>query len=336
LLSLRTATQRFIAGRRRRKRWTKESRQSFLGLEIFPTTLINVAPNPYFSEVYERSGLLRQPGVRRIACWVWELEDIPAEWTALAPLIDEIWVPTKFVADAFRRRMPNPVREVMPPLRIGESKRVGKSQFSISPENYVFLFMFDMCSEMLRKNPLAVIRAFRCAFPDERDVSLIIKVSRGNYDPAGLNELQQAATGGGILLIDRVLPHAEVLGLVEMCDCFVSLHRAEGLGLCLAEAMALGKPVIATNYSGNLAFMHPGNSLLVDYTMKEIVEDNPVYAKGYCWADPSIEHAASHMRWCYEHRAEGAALGAIARAETGKQLSLEASGQRILELLRKI
>ena len=310
-----------------------ESRAPFLGLEIFPVTIINVSPQPYFRDAYERSGLLQQSGVYRIAYWLWELDDIPTEWIELAPLVDEIWAPTRFVADAFRRRMPTPVHEISLPVYGGEIERLNRSDFGISVDNYVFLFMFDMCSEMIRKNPLAVIRAFRCAFPNPRDVTLIIKISRGSDNAAGLAELRETAAGSGILVIDRLLSHSQALGLSEMCDCFVSLHRSEGFGLCLAEAMMMGKPVIATNYSGNLAFMHPRNSLLVDYTLKEIVEDNAAYRKGNHWADPSVEQAASYMRWCYEHRVEAAALGAIGQAEVRKNLSVEAAGQRMLDRL---
>jgi len=310
-----------------------ESRAPFFGLEIFPVTIVNVSPQTYFRDVYERSGLLRQSGVYRIAYWLWELDDIPTEWIELAPLVDEIWAPTRFVAEAFRRRMPTPVYEISLPVYIGEIERLNRSDFGIPADNYVFLFMFDMCSEMIRKNPLAVIRAFRCAFPNPRDVTLIIKVSRGSDDAAGLADLRETSAGSGILVIDRLLSHSQTLGLSEMCDCFVSLHRSEGFGLSLAEAMMMGKPVIATNYSGNLAFMHPRNSLLVDYTLKEIAQDNRVYRKGNHWADPSVEQAASYMRWCYAHRAEAAALGSIGQAEVEKNLSVETAGQRMLDRL---
>jgi hypothetical protein len=140
-----------------------EDRAPFLGLEVFPVTIINVSPQPYFSVAYERGGLLRRPGVYRIAYWAWELDAIPEEWVELTPLLDCIWAPTQFVADAFRKRMPLPVHEVLPGVELSEIEPVGKADFGIPPANYVFLFMFDMCSQMVRKNPLAVIEAFRAA-----------------------------------------------------------------------------------------------------------------------------------------------------------------------------
>ena len=120
----------------------------------------------------------------------------------------------------------------------------------------------------------------------------MIKVSRGRSHPEDFSALEQAAREAGVIVVDEVLSRARAYGFIQMCDCFVSLHRAEGFGLCLAEAMLMGKPVIATNYSGNLAFMHPGNSLLVDYTLAEIADDNPIYKTGNHWAEPSIDHAA--------------------------------------------
>ena len=261
---------------------------------------------------------------------------IPVVATELRPLLDCIWAPTQFVADAFRKRMPLPVREVLPGVELSEIEPVAKADLGIPPANYVFLFMFDMCSQMVRKNPLAVIEAFRAAFRRSEKATLVIKVSRGRSHPEAFAQLEEAAREAGVILVDDVLSRARAYGFIEMCDCFVSLHRAEGFGLCLAEAMLLGKPVVATNYSGNLAFMHPGNSLLVDYTFAEIAADNPIYKQGNHWADPSVEHAAAHMRYCFDHRAEAAALGAKGCDEVKEKLSLKAAGERMAAQLADV
>jgi glycosyltransferase involved in cell wall biosynthesis len=313
-----------------------EDRAPFLGLEVFPVTIINVSPQPYFSVAYERGGLLRRSGVYRIAYWAWELDAIPEEWVELRPLLDCIWAPTQFVADAFRGRMPLPVHEVLPGVELSDIETVAKADLGIPAANYVFLFMFDMCSQMVRKNPLAVIQAFRAAFSRSEKATLVIKVSRGRSHPEAFAVLEEAAGEAGVILVDEVLSRARSYGFIEMCDCFVSLHRAEGFGLCLAEAMLMGKPVVATNYSGNLAFMHRENSLLVDHTFAEIPADNPIYKAGNHWAEPSIEHAATHMRYCFDHRAAAAVLGAKGRDEVTEKLSLKAAGQRMADQLANV
>jgi len=311
-------------------------RADWLGLEIYPITMITVAPRPYFAQAYELSGLARHENVYRIAYWNWELESIPAEWIELAPLLDEIWSPTEFVAQAMRSRMPPPVFKIEPGVEVGPIESVARGSLGIPDDHYVFLFMFDMYSEIERKNPLAVIRAFRAAFSPQEKATLVIKTSRGRADREGLERLQTAARENGVILIDQVVSRARAYGFLEMCDCFVSLHRSEGFGLGLAEAMLLGKPAIATNYSGNLSFMDAGNSLLVDYQLTEIARSGPIYAKGYVWADPSLEHAAACMRQVYDDRPAAVAMGARAKAELEVHLSLKAAGQRMVERLRQI
>ncbi len=311
-------------------------RRPFLDLEAFPITITNVAPAPHFQDAYERAGLLRRDSVYRVAYWAWELDEIPEAWLQLAPSIDEIWAPSAFVAEAFRKRMPVPVFEMLPGLRHGEIAPITRSSLGIAEENYVFLFVFDMSSQMERKNPLAVIRAYRAAFAGRRDVTLVLKISRGASKPHELAVITQAANEAGALVVDAVVSHAEAYGFIEMCDCFVSLHRSEGFGLCLAEAMLLGKPVIATNYSGNLAFMHTSNSLLVDYRLIALNEDFPPYPRGNHWADPSLDHAVAHLRFCYENRSASAAIGAVGQGEIREKFSLEAMGQRMAARLAQI
>ncbi len=312
---------------------TLRSRTEWLGLETFRATVITVAPFPHFENCYAISGLAPRAGVYRIAYWAWELDTIPEEWVKLAEAVDEIWAPTKFVADAMRSRMTRPVHEMLPGVLLGEVDEVPRSRFAIPPEHCVFLFMFDMLSEFERKNPLAVLNAFRLAFSPNERASLVIKVSRGSSDAAAMERLRTAAANHNIVIIDESVSRATAYGYLQMCDCFVSLHRSEGFGLAMAEAMLLAKPVIGTGYSGNLDFMHAGNSLLVDYSLTEIATDGPIYKKGNRWAEPSLEHAASLMRRVLENREEAAELGARAQAESRDRLALRAAGMRMRQRL---
>lgn len=310
-------------------------RADWVGLEVFPITLLSTAPTPHFVTAYERGGLFRRNDVYRIAYWYWELEEIPREWVQLAPLINEIWAPTEFIAAAMRSRMPVPVYQMTPGVEIGEVECLPRETLGIPEGHCVFLFAFDLHSQIRRKNPHAVIRAFQQAFTPNDKVTLVIKASGGERTP-DLAELEQIARGPNIVLIHRLFSRSASLGLIQLCDCFVSLHRSEGFGLGMAEAMLLGKPVIATGYSGNLDFMNSANSMLVEYGRVEITEDHGNYTKGNFWADPSVDQAASFMRQVFENRAAAAALGGRAKKEMLKTLSLQGAGQRMVERLQEI
>lgn len=311
-------------------------REDWLGLEVFPTTVITVAPTPYFTTAYERSGWYRQPGVYRIAYWAWELETIPEEWVAMLPLLDEIWTPTEFVAAAMRTRMTVPVHRMLPGVEVPEVERVSKTELGIPEDHCVFLFMFDMFSVFERKNPLAVIRAFREAFGRDEKATLLLKTTATSPNAAEAERLQAAADDAGILLVRRLLSREQAYGYLDMCDCYVSLHRSEGFGLGMAEAMLLGKPVIATSYSGNLDFMTEENSYLVEAEMTDVEEERPIYSRGFRWAEPSVHHAAKLMRHVFDDRAEAKARGERAQTELREKLSLRAAGDRMAARLRQI
>ncbi|MDQ6626384.1 MAG: glycosyltransferase family 4 protein [Verrucomicrobiota bacterium] len=315
---------------------TLTPRKNWLGLEIFPITVITVAPTPYFVTAYERAGWHRRPGVYRIAYWAWELETIPEEWVAMLPLLDEIWTPTEFVAAAMRTRMNVPVHRMLPGVEVPEVESVSKSDLGIPEDHCVFLFMFDMFSVVERKNPLAAIRAFRRAFRADEKATLVLKTSVGAPDPREAAELKHAADQAGVLLVRQLLSREKAYGYLQMCDCYVSLHRSEGFGLGMAEAMLLGKPVIATGYSGNLDFMNQENSYLIDFQMTDVQEERQIYRSGFRWAEPSMDHAASLMRQVFDNPSEAKAVGARAQEELREKLSLRAAGERMAARLREI
>jgi len=314
-----------------------DNREAWLGLEVHPVTLLNMAPLPHFEACYRRSGLARRSGVYRIAYWYWELDSVPEAWSRFADLIDEIWAPTPFVAEAMRKTIPSPIYEMLPGVSIGEIAPISRAQLGLAPDDFVFLFMFDMTSDMERKNPLGLIRAFREAFRRDEKARLVIKIVRGLAQEPAFERLKSAAQENGICLINELSSREEAYGYIAMSDCFVSLHRSEGFGLGLAEAMLLAKPVIATNYSGNLAFMNKDNSLLVDYDLVSIVETGSVYGRqGFQWAHPSESQAAALMRSVFENRDQAMARAERAEAEVAERLSLASAGARMKERLSTI
>lgn len=311
-------------------------REQWLGLEVHPITILTHAATPYFVNAYERAGLHRRADVYRVAYWAWELERVPPEWVESAQTVDEIWCPTPFVADAMRRVMPRPVYEMLPGVEIGAIEPVSKEELGLTPERFVFLFMFDLHSQIHRKNPGGVVAAFKRAFESRECVTLVVKATGGDIFKDDLKTLEEICRTENVLLVHEVMSRARAYGMVAMCDCFVSLHRSEGFGLGLAEAMLLGKPVIGTGYSGNLAYMNRENSLLVDYEIVEIEEDRPVYSKGNLWAEPSVEHAAQQMRHVFDHRDEALTKARAVQPEIACLLSLEAAGRRMRTRLEQV
>jgi glycosyltransferase involved in cell wall biosynthesis len=197
---------------------------------------------------------------------------------------------------------------------------LARARVGLSADRFVFLYLFDFHSYAERKNPLGLIQAFKKAFGDQEDVELLIKCSHSSFAPRTLALLRQACSGSNIKLYDGVLAREAVYGLMAICDCYVSLHRSEGFGLTLAEAMNLGKPVIATAYSGNVDFMTSSNSFLVNYGLVEIERDYGPYKKGGIWAEPDLNHAAQLMRHVYEDQGEAATVGQRAREDVWRLL----------------
>jgi glycosyltransferase involved in cell wall biosynthesis len=309
----------------------------FDGPEVHDITVIHTQPEPFFTEAYARADLAeRVPRTYRIAYWYWEFDSIPDSWVESTKQVDEVWTATEFIARGLRERLSIPVRTLFPGVRLAPFEVRKRSDFGLTEDRYTFLFTFHMMSVMERKNPLGLIQAFRAAFREDDNVSLVLKTSFGDRHPAEFEKLRDAAAGANITLIDQVFSPDEVLSLMNACDAYVSLHRSEGLGLTMAEAMLMGKPVIATNFSGNVDFMDDGNSLLVPYELVKLGKPIPPYDADLEWAEPSVEHAARLMRRVYDDQAWARELGARARASAEANLSLEAAGRRIKARLEEI
>jgi glycosyltransferase involved in cell wall biosynthesis len=210
------------------------------------------------------------------------------------------------------------------------------AHFGLDPGRFTFLFTFNMMSVMERKNPLGLIEAFRAAFRPDEPVSLVLKSSFGDRHPAEMQAMHDAAGDASIHIIDAVYSSDEVLSLMDASDAYVSLHRSEGLGLTMAEAMLMGKPVIATRYSGNVDFMDDSNSLLVDYELISLGRDIPPYGAELEWAEPSISHAAQLMRRLYDDPDGARALGRAAMQSATAKLSVEAAGRASAQRLEEI
>lgn len=309
----------------------------FDGLEDFDITLIHTQPEPFFERAYPLSDLNeRSPRTYRIAYWYWEFDSVPASWADLAAGVDEVWAATEFVAKGLRERLRVPVRTLFPGVRLGTYQRRDKKHFGIEEGTFAFLFNFHMNSVMERKNPLGLIKAFKAAFRPEEPVSLVLKTMFGHHNPAQLAQLHEAAAGARITVINEMYTPDEVLSLTDACDAYISLHRSEGLGLTMAEAMLMGKPVIATNYSGNVDFMNETNSLLVPYELVRLGRTIPPYDADLLWAEPSIERAAAWMRRLVDEPDWARDVGARAKASAEASLSIDVAGRKVAQRLAEI
>jgi glycosyltransferase involved in cell wall biosynthesis len=277
-------------------------------------------------------------GHYNIGLWLWELKIFPRDWRCAFELVDEVWAPTTFVRDAIGAATGKPVLRM--PLAVEPQAPVGMDRacFGLPQDEFVFLFSFDFNGFASRKNPEAVIAAFRLAFGGgAHKVRLLLKSSSGQRFHERLEALQHdIADDPRIELRDGFLSREEMSGLQNAADCFVSLHRAEGFGLGLAECMYFGKPVIATGYSGNMDFMDHANSLPVDYRMIPLRDGDYPYWQGQHWADPDVAHAARLMRQVYEHRDLARRIGGNAATSIRRSHSHASCAAAITQRLQDI
>jgi glycosyltransferase involved in cell wall biosynthesis len=304
----------------------------------FPVNLICVNAD-MLPDFADRAGERFFAGRYSIGLWFWEVSRFRSEWQRSFELLDEVWAPTEHVAAALAPISPIPVVPTRIPVEMPPIVPRSRAELGV-PEGFFFLFSFDYLSVFERKNPLATVDAFARAFAPGDGPSLVLKCINTERDPANHERLLAAAREHpDIHVIDRYMTPSDKNTLTATCDCYVSLHRSEGFGLTMAEAMYVGKPVIATGYSGNLDFMNSENGLLVDYEIVPIGAGSPPYPAGGEWADPSIEHAAELMRLVFDDTAAAAALGARAARDIHRTHSPEAAGELMrsrLEHLRGI
>lgn len=231
-----------------------------------------------------------------IGFWWWEVTTFPQRSMDALDLVDEVWVGSDHVAEALRAVSNVAVVKVRIPVTMPAIVPYSRTELGL-PDGFLFFFMFDFHSVLERKNPLGVIDAFTRAFEPGSGASLVIKCINHQSKPDDYDLLRIRAEGHpDIHIVDRYVSSREKDAMVAACDCYVSLHRSEGFGLTPAEAMYLGKPVIATGYSGNLDYMTDSNSYLVNYEMRPIGEGNFPYPPEGEWAEPDPEHAARLMR----------------------------------------
>lgn len=283
-----------------------------------------------------------------IGYWPWELPNWPKEWEMMLELVDEVWVSTQHIYDSLKPVCKKPLF-IMPlavqlgPVTQFKSREQARRNFRLPLTAKLFCFSFDLNSHIARKNPQACIDAFLQAFPvvnaaragkshknTHAEVGLVIKTSKPSQRNRAWSKLKaQASKDPRIHIMEGTLQRADVLALYKACDCFLSLHRAEGFGRGLAEALLLGLHVICTGYSGNVDFCKPPHADLVRYKLVKVGKNDYVHTAGQKWAEPSVSHAAMLMQ-------NFVAYPQVKRTRLWKEFSLETIGKNYLARLKKI
>ncbi len=278
-------------------------------------------------------------GKRLIGYWWWELDRLPRAWLPWIDVMDEIWVSSRFIYETFSRALPGKnVRYIPLPVPEPMASSATRRDFGLEADRFTVLVAFDLSSGWARKNPDGAIAAFRRAFPESESAQLVLKVSGTDRHSEDLWRLQNlTADMPNVRIIDRDLPPGDLAALIRCADAFLSLHRSEGLGLFIAEAMWLGTPVVATGWSGVLDMLDAGNSMLVRFRMVPVRRSEyPSVPRGAHWAEPDIEHAAECLRRLAADPELHARLRAKARERAERQFSLDRFRALAPALLRPV
>jgi glycosyltransferase involved in cell wall biosynthesis/SAM-dependent methyltransferase len=298
---------------------------------FYPTNIIclNAEHLLYFARSNGRE-LLR--GRYSVGLWFWETSRFPRELRPALDFLDEVWVASPFVAETISGETAKPVLTFPLPVIVPDSITLARADLAIPDDAFVFAYVFDFFSTIQRKNPLGLIEAYKRAFPQQDGTLLYLKTINGD---GASDELARVRAAIGerpdIRLEDGYVEPDRLTALSALCDCYVSLHRSEGFGLTIAEAMAFGKPAIATRYGGNLAFMDDESGYLVPYRLTSLDERVGPYPAGTIWADPDLDEAAKLMRQVFENREEAQQRGRRGREAVTQKQSLEQASAFVAE-----
>ena len=291
---------------------------------------------PFLPHALWALGRARVRGRRVVGYWAWEFPRIPNSWRPSFRYLHEVWVPSELARVAVTSATDLPVHVVPHPLPPVTPTPNMRARLGLPADALIVLTAFHMGSAFTRKNPLAAIAAFRRAFGDAPDRLLAIKLIDHGASPIARDALERAIAGApNIRLINVMLAPADMAGLIAAVDIVLSLHRSEGFGLVPAEAMQLGKPVVATGWSGNMDFMNERNSAPVSYDLVPVQDpyDGAFLADGQLWAEASIDHAADWLLRLAAEPALRGRLGDAARADIARQLSPQSVARTVANLI---
>lgn len=274
----------------------------------------------------------------KIGIWTWELPALRDEWWSKITHFDEIWVPSTFCQRAVQAMTAKPVTVIPHVVSASEAQPRGwREKLGIAADEFMFLYLFDASSIVERKNPRCLVDAFAAAFSQHDRVRLVLKVANADWDPEFSRYLDALrGRNGRCLVLRETMPAHALAGLVAAANCYVSPHRTEGFGLTVAEAMALGVPVIATDYGGTADFVTEDVGFPLRCRLVELDRDYGPYPKGAIWSEPSPEHLRDLLRCVVANPRAAAERARRAGVLMRERYSAAAIGRRIGERLAAI
>ncbi|MCK4494620.1 MAG: glycosyltransferase family 4 protein [Methylococcales bacterium] len=275
-----------------------------------------------------------------IGWWPWELPVWPSQWLKAFDVVDEVWAAASYTQTMYQKVTDKPVTLMPLPVNVDRKITVSRAKMGLPEKPLLFLYVFDFNSYLERKNPQAAINAFLKAFPkDNVKVGLVLKTMNTDAENPQWQAFKRLCSNDSrIILLEETLDRGEVLGLIDCCDVYLSLHRAEGFGRTPAEAMLFGKPVIATDFSGTTDFITPQTALPVQWSKKKvkvgeypfIIDDDDAY-----WAEIDIDHAAQRMQFALKV-AHNQAMQVKTQQFAQQQFSVTRIGNLIKKRLKAI
>lgn len=306
----------------------------------YPVNIVHLNIDAILSFLQEKSSEYFN-GKYNIGYWAWEMEEFPDVYAEYFKFYDEIWTCSRYCLDSMSLKSSIPIINIPHPIDIKTDDIDPNFETGIDGDCFNFLFIFDYNSLIERKNPIGLIDAYEKAFGvNNQKVKLILKTSLSNqHSKSKKKVIERIGNNKSIIYREEMLRRGELLTLINKADCYISLHRSEGFGLTIAEAMALGKPVIATGYSGNLDFTNVNNSFLVKYKMVKHEVDLSVLPKNNYWSEPDTDHAAELMKFVFENQDHAVEIGRKAKEDIQTYFSLEAIGTKMktrLDIIEKV
>lgn len=305
------------------------------GEPVHDTTLVCTTPEG-MPAARDELGPAAFEGRRVIGLWWWEVHGLPGRWARSFDGVDEVWAGSRFVADVLGAVAPVPVVRMALPVAPPLASAAGRAAMGLPEEAFLFGFVFDHASGFARKNPLGLIEAFAHAFPaDGRGPEhLVVKAGGGERHPeAHAALLAAAAAHPRVHVLEGHMVAEEKNALIARLDCYVSLHRSEGFGLTIAEAMLLGVPVVATDFGGSRDLVTAFTGWPVDWRAQAIGPGHAPYPPEGTWAAPDVEHAAAVLRQVRGSAEEAARRAARACEEVGREHAPAAAGAAMVARL---